>query len=248
MIRSAWIWRSIASLFETRRPCASTATKVTSAIPIISAAAVAAVRPGLRCALPSASVPATPPIRRAGMPTTFASGTTSRDESIATPTKSDSTPMPSSAKRSPVRDVVGERAVRERDHGDRHDHAGDVGREAGPPCRAAASRPRARRRSAARGWRARPGRARRTTVTSVPTSNDTTIVRVAKTVVVCGKSRLRATKSSFRPTASPRPAEEPDDRGEEADHERLHDHRSSTCRATRRSSAASRTRESAARP
>ena len=47
-IRSAWIWRSIASLFDTRRPLASTEMNVTSAIPIISAAAVAAVRPGLR--------------------------------------------------------------------------------------------------------------------------------------------------------------------------------------------------------
>ena len=48
-----------------------------------------------------------------------------------------------------------------------------------------------------------------TTVTSVPTSSETTIVRVAKTVSVFGRSRLSATKSSFRPTARPRPLKRP---------------------------------------
>ena len=46
-------------------------------------------------------------------------------------------------------------------------------------------------------------------VTRVPTSSETTIVRVAKTVSVCGRSRLSAMKSSFRPTASPSPANSP---------------------------------------
>ncbi len=83
-------------------PWPMTATKVTSAMPIISAAAVDAVRPGLRMALPSASIPAAPPMRRAGMPTTRVSGTTSRDESSATPMNSARTPRPSRTKRSPV--------------------------------------------------------------------------------------------------------------------------------------------------
>ena len=59
--------------------------KATSAIPIMSAAAVAAVRPGLRTEFPLASLPAAPPIRRAGRPTSAAMGRTSRDESIAMP-------------------------------------------------------------------------------------------------------------------------------------------------------------------
>ena len=49
-------------------PAPSTATTVTSVSPIISAAAVDAVRPGLRTALAPASSPATPPARRAGQP------------------------------------------------------------------------------------------------------------------------------------------------------------------------------------
>ena len=94
---------------------------VTSAMPIISAAAVAAVRPGLRWAFRSAILPAAPPMRRAGMPTTRASGRTSRDESIATPMNSARTPRPSRAKRSPMRDVVGERPVAEREDGEYDD-------------------------------------------------------------------------------------------------------------------------------
>ena len=46
-------------------------------------------------------------------------------------------------------------------------------------------------------------------MTSVPTSSETTIVRVANTVSVCGRSRFSARKSSFSPTASPRPANSP---------------------------------------
>ena len=46
-------------------PAARTATSVTSARPIISAAAVDAVRCGLRPALSRASTPAAPPIRGA---------------------------------------------------------------------------------------------------------------------------------------------------------------------------------------
>ena len=198
--------------------------KVTSAIPIISAAAVAAVRPGLRWAFRSASLPAAPPMRRAGMPTTRASGRTSRDESIATPTNSASTPTPSKAKRSPRRGR--RRASRSRARGRR-----------APTIAPAmygvkrAKRPRgivAPSRTAAIGGTlvARiAGKRPATSVTSVPTSSETTIVRVAKTVSVCGSSRLSALKSSFRPTASPRPLNEPDDRRAEADHERLEDHR-----------------------
>jgi hypothetical protein len=43
-----------------------------------------------------------PPKRRAGQPTSDASGRTSFDEICATPTKSASTPRPSDASRGPV--------------------------------------------------------------------------------------------------------------------------------------------------
>ena len=83
-------------------PLASTATKVTSAMPIISAAAVEAVRPGFRTEFPRASLPAAPPIARAGRPTTAASGRTRCDEIMATPTKRRSTPPAMESSREPV--------------------------------------------------------------------------------------------------------------------------------------------------
>ena len=64
-------WR-VRDLPVDARPCrgeqalAKTATNVTSARPIISAAAVAAVRPGFRVAFSRASRPAAPPMRAAG--------------------------------------------------------------------------------------------------------------------------------------------------------------------------------------
>ena len=57
-----------APLNDATIPEASVATRVTSARPIISAAAVDAVRCGFRRALSRASTPATPPIRVAGQP------------------------------------------------------------------------------------------------------------------------------------------------------------------------------------
>ena len=68
-------------------PAASSATSVTSASPIISAAAVDAVRCGLRRALSRASQPAVPPTFVAGQPRAHASGRMNRTESIETPTK-----------------------------------------------------------------------------------------------------------------------------------------------------------------
>ncbi len=75
-------------------PAASVATSVTSASPIISAAAVEAVRCGFRRALSRASRPAAPPICVAGHPSAAASGRTSRAEKSATPTKIRSAPTP----------------------------------------------------------------------------------------------------------------------------------------------------------
>ena len=77
---------------ELSRPEARTATKVTSASPIISAAAVAAVRDGFLPELAEASRPADPPSRRAGAPTSQISGGTRRLEIIATPMNSRSVP------------------------------------------------------------------------------------------------------------------------------------------------------------
>ena len=79
----------------------STATKVTSARPIISAAAVAAVRPGsAACCDAPGSRDAGKPL--AGTPTTAAIGRTSFDEIIATPTKSRRTPKAIESRRGPM--------------------------------------------------------------------------------------------------------------------------------------------------
>ena len=83
-------------------PAPSTATTVTSVSPIISAAAVDAVRPGLRTALAPASSPATPPRRLAGQPTTRASGLTMLGASRAMPANSPSTPRPSRSATAPA--------------------------------------------------------------------------------------------------------------------------------------------------
>ena len=55
--RSALARSAIAPLIESLRPAAKTATKTTSASPTMSAAAVTAVRAGLRVALSRASSP-----------------------------------------------------------------------------------------------------------------------------------------------------------------------------------------------
>ena len=77
-------------------PAPSTATTVTRVSPIISAAAVEAVRLGLRTEFALASSPATPPLRRAGQPTRRVSGSTMCGAANATPTKSPRIPRPSS--------------------------------------------------------------------------------------------------------------------------------------------------------
>ncbi len=53
------------------------------------------------------------------------------------------------------------------------------------------------------------GKSPATSVMIVPTSSETTIVRVAKTVSVVGRSSSSALKSSFRPIARPKPAKRP---------------------------------------
>ena len=104
---------------------------VTSAIPIMSAAAVAAVRPGLRWAFRSAILPAAPPDapsrdaddarERADEPR--------REHRDADEQRQDAEPEQGE----PVADgdVVGERPVAEREDGQRDDRARDVRREAG---------------------------------------------------------------------------------------------------------------------
>ena len=196
---------------------------VTSAIPIISAAAVAAVRPGLRCAFRSASLPALPPMRRAGMPTARTSGRTSRDDSIATPTNSARTPTPSSAKRSPVAMSSDERAVAEREHGERDDEARDVRREAREP---AARQRRALadggdRRHARRSDRREEAGDERHERPDEQRDDDRA---GGEDGLGLGQVEVQRLEELVQPDGEREAAEEADHRGAEADHERLEDH------------------------
>ena len=93
---AASTWSVTADSTVLRMPAPSTATTVTRVSPIISAAAVEAVRLGLRTEFALASSPATPPLRRAGQPTRRVSGLTMCGAAKATPTKSPRIPRPSS--------------------------------------------------------------------------------------------------------------------------------------------------------
>ena len=91
---SPWKLRSIAEEIELLIPSAKTATNVTSARPIISAAAVTAVRPGLRWVFSRARRPVSPRARSSGTPVTEASGRTSRGLKRETPRTTATAPPP----------------------------------------------------------------------------------------------------------------------------------------------------------
>src|SRR3954467_733988 len=94
---AALTWSVTADSTDLRRPAPSTATTVTSVSPTISAAAVDAVRLGLRTEFELARSPAIPPLRRAGAPTSRASGFTRCGAASATPRNRVRMPMPSRA-------------------------------------------------------------------------------------------------------------------------------------------------------
>ena len=87
--RSPWKVSSTASAIELLRPAAKTVTKATRARPIISAAAVIAVRPGLRCAFSRARRPVRRRRRSSGQPAIAASGGTRRGLKSETPSTID---------------------------------------------------------------------------------------------------------------------------------------------------------------
>ena len=197
-------------------PGASTATVVTSASPIISAAAVEAVRPGLRIAFERARRPATPPIRVAGQPRTSASGRAmlGRDHRDAEeePEHADAEQEQAGAGRQRPRRRRRRRRARARPRR----------RRARPPARSArggtaeAPTPPGRRRSAGRASRAAAGQRLASSVTTVPTTSETITVRVAKTSPVCGRSTPNGLEQRLEPLREPEPDEEPDRRGERA--------------------------------
>ena len=73
---TSWPWKlsSTAEAIELLMPAAKTVTKATTASPIISAAAVTAVRLGLRCVFSRARRPVSRRGRSSGLPASAASG------------------------------------------------------------------------------------------------------------------------------------------------------------------------------
>ena len=189
----------------------------------MSAAAVEAVRPGLRTALAPARSPATPPARRAGQPTTRASGLTRLGASSAMPMNSPSTPRTSRrAMRAPA-PLANMPARERRERREEHDEPvlAECAAKLGPE----ASSPRGPRRSAARGSPARAGRMLASSVTRCR--------RCIDTVTVCGRSRCwpragrrpaRSNRASM-PLAMPIPDDQPDHRRDQADGEAFEDDR-----------------------
>ena len=130
MMKFATIWSSIASRFDAFIPFTNVATNATSATPIISAAAVAAVRPGLRTELRRASAPggaADPPRRQPD------DGGERPDELRRDHRDPDEQQEHAAGDRQePLRrvDVVGEHRVAEQEQREGDQHERDVRREA----------------------------------------------------------------------------------------------------------------------
>ena len=189
-------------------PCPTTETNTTSDRPIMSADAVAAVRPGSRIALRRASEPALPPIRSSGRPMTEASGRASLGETRATPRNSSSTPGPIRAPRPPA-SMPGANAAAASSSADRPSMPTAIGTERRPNRDGGMSAP---SRMAVTGdtrvdRAAGPSAAR--TVTPRPTSSETITVDGPNTVPASGSSMLAAAMTDDRPLAMNTPATMP---------------------------------------
>ena len=187
---------SIVFAIDELMPAANTVTNTTSASPIISAAAVVAVRPGLRMAFSRARRPVMPRRRSIGRPVTEASGRTSRGEKSDTPNRISTAPPPRSPAAEPESSIPP------------NSPTSSIARPRAPSTIATivGSRPILRcsassdSSSAAIGVMrvARSAGARAaSSVTTTPTSSETTIVRGATTVPVLGRSMPTALKSSL---------------------------------------------------
>ena len=175
----------------------------TSATPTMSAAAVAAVRPGWRMAFSRARRPVIP---RIGLPISPAIGGTSRGLSNAVPRNSRAAPMPTNV-RSRFDEPVPNRpnAISVRPPSSITMLAGNAIRER----RVDTTKP---SRSAATGGTrvARiAGASAATIVTTTPTTIDTMIVRLSMTVPFDGSSKPIALNSARSPAASPMPSRMP---------------------------------------
>ena len=94
------------ALIDALVDAANTVMNATRPTPIISADAVAALRRGLRAAFSRATVPAIPRRRGSGAPSTLVNGRASTGPSTATPTNTSSAPRPTGAIAPPDRPMA----------------------------------------------------------------------------------------------------------------------------------------------
>ena len=197
--------------------------------PIISAAAVEAVRPGLRTALAPASSPATPPARRAGQPTTRASGFTrlrgEQRDADEQPEHADAEQQADRRRRltPPAKMPVAIAASEASEHAE--PALGRVRRRSRTAAGVAPSRT-----AAIGGTRVarRAGRMLASSVIAGADSSETMTVRVAITVWPSGRSTPSALEQGDQALGDPDARDEPDHRRDEADdealeHDRAHD-------------------------
>src|SRR3954462_13426891 len=188
-------------------PAAKIDTNATSATPTISAAAVTAVRPGWRIVFSRARRPVMPRVRSNGFPAIDASGRTRDGLTSAQPRNGARAPpptklsdafeenepnSPAAMRATPTRPSTAPAIVTLRD-GPR-----DVG--TAPSCSASMGDTRVARSAGASDER---------TVTTVPTTSETMIVRDAITLPLLGRSTPIARNSARRPPATPTPSSRP---------------------------------------
>jgi len=179
----------------------NTAIVETSARPTISAAAVCAVRRGLRIEFCRPSRPGTPRSRARGRPSTLAIGRAISGESMPTPMKINSAPMPTRLICGAVKPMA--RAIPPRSAAPpptmvRRNELPSV--PASMLCSAAIGAIRTARRA---------GLIAETTVTPTPTTSATMTVRGAKTSEPVGNETPNALRSASRPIAIATPATRP---------------------------------------
>ena len=205
-------------------PAASTATRVTSASPIISAAAVERCAAGSAARCRARALPATPPIVRG--PAEHAGERPDHAHGQERDAEEDAERADTHAEQHLRRPEVAARRAR---RGARRSRAASTARSRRPEaCEArlaAASRPRARRRSAARASRGSPAAGSRAASRGSRRASETTTVRVSKTRPLFGSVKPTASKSEKSPFASASPRKSPTIEASDADDERLEDDR-----------------------
>ncbi len=200
-IRSALMALSTLLVAERDSDAPNTAMAETSASPTISAAAVWAVRRGLRMEFSRPSRPETPSRRASGRPMTLDMGRATAGDSMVTPTKSSTAPRPTSAMAglvspkasasTPIRVMMPPRVNRRRS---------GISSSVGWSETAATGAMRTARRA---------GLMAETSVTPTPTTRQTMTVRASNTIGPDGSETPKPLRSASSPRAASTPSPRP---------------------------------------